>query len=169
MNINWITLLIELAIATLIFTSFVLIIGITQKEKGVFNYPIDIQKVYFEKHPDVDSKKVNGKSKIIVKSIAALIYLGIVILMAYLAGCKTFLDGFVFSIITIYWIVIWDTFFIDWVLFCNLKAFRLPGTEEMDKEYHNRWYHLKAVLWPAVLIFISFSLIVGLIIWILPL
>lgn len=29
----------------------------------------------------------------------------------------------------------------DWVLFANIKAIRLPGTEHMDKEYHQKKYH----------------------------
>lgn len=33
--------------------------------------------------------------------------------------------------------------FLDWVLFPNIKRVRLPGTEDMDKEYHQKWFHVK--------------------------
>lgn len=40
----------------------------------------------------------------------------------------------------------WDTFFLDWVLFANIKKIRLPGTEHMDKEYHQKWFHIKVCI-----------------------
>ena len=33
-------------------------------------------------------------------------------------------------------------FFLDWVLFANVKRIRLPGTEHMDKAYHQKKYHV---------------------------
>lgn len=41
------------------------------------------------------------------------------------------------------WIVIdwYDCFFLDWVLFANVKRIRLPGTEHMDKAYHQKKYY----------------------------
>ncbi|MBQ9276809.1 MAG: hypothetical protein IJ226_04360 [Clostridia bacterium] len=168
MNIDWIVLLIELAVSTVLFSAWVIFAGIKFKEKDVFNYPPDIQKVYFEKHPDINQKEVNGKQRIITKTIAMVVFAGIIILMCWLANCKTFLDGFVFSLIFFGWIAAWDTFFLDWVIFANVKAFRLDGTENMDKEYHQKWFHLKSVLFPAGPIFVAFSAIIGLIVWALP-
>ena len=41
------------------------------------------------------------------------------------------------------WFIIdwYDCFFLDWVLFANVKKIRLPGTEHMNKEYHQKKYH----------------------------
>ena len=33
-------------------------------------------------------------------------------------------------------------FFLDWVLFANVKSIRLPGTEQMDLSYHQKKYHV---------------------------
>jgi len=52
---------------------------------------------------------------------------------------------------------LYDTFVLDWICFANMKMFRLPGTEHMDREYHEKWFHLKGILWPGSL----FGLIVG--------
>ena len=41
----------------------------------------------------------------------------------------------------------YDCFFLDWVLFANMKAVRLPGTEHMDKAYHQKRYHYVQSLW----------------------
>ena len=168
MNINWFVFLIELAVSTALFSFWVIFAGIRWKEKDVFNYPPDIQKVYFDKHPNVNAKEVNGKKKILTKSVAMLVFAGIIILMCRLANCKTFSDGFVFSLVFFAWIAAWDTFVIDWIFFANIKAVRLPGTEHMDKEYHQKWFHLKSVLFPAGPIFVAFSAVLGLIVRALP-
>ena len=36
----------------------------------------------------------------------------------------------------------YDCCFLDWVLFANVKRIRLPGTEEMDRAYHQKKYHV---------------------------
>lgn len=58
-----------------------------------------------------------------------------------LAGARSFLSGFLTSY-GLWLIVDWyDCFFLDWVLFANLKSVRLPGTEDMEQEYHQKKYH----------------------------
>ena len=51
------------------------------------------------------------------------------------------------------WLVIdwYDCFFLDWVLFANVKAVRSPGTEDMDKAYHQKRYHVIRSLWGMLL------------------
>ena len=36
----------------------------------------------------------------------------------------------------------YDCCFLDWVLFANVKRIRLPGTEQMDRAYHQKKYHV---------------------------
>ena len=55
----------------------------------------------------------------------------------------------------------WDTFFIDWVLFAHLRCFRLPGTEHMDKEYAQKWFHVKGMLFPGTLFLLIIGLLTG--------
>ena len=65
------------------------------------------------------------------------------------------------------WIGIYDTFFIDWVLFANLPQARLEGTEHMDEAYHQKWFHVKGMLWPGSLFAVIVGLLVGgLVAWI---
>ena len=58
------------------------------------------------------------------------------------AGANSFLSAILLSYGI--WLVIdwYDCFFLDWVLFANIKRIRLPGTEHMDKEYHQKKYHV---------------------------
>jgi hypothetical protein len=62
------------------------------------------------------------------------------------------------------WIGIYDTFFLDWIIFANVKMFRLEGTEHMDKAYHQKWFHLKGMLFPGLIFALIPSVIVGLLI-----
>ena len=62
------------------------------------------------------------------------------------------------------WIGAYDTFFLDWVLFANLKRFRLEGTEHMDKAYHQKWFHLKGMLFPGIAFALIPAALVGLLV-----
>lgn len=55
----------------------------------------------------------------------------------------------------------YDTFFLDWVLFARLKVFRLPGTEHIDKEYAQKWFHVKGMLFLGSLFSLALGLLVG--------
>ena len=59
-----------------------------------------------------------------------------------LAGAKGFKTAFPASY-GLWFVVDWyDCFFLDWVLFANVKSIRLPGTEQMDLSYHQKKYHV---------------------------
>ena len=46
------------------------------------------------------------------------------------------------------WTIInlFDALIIDCVWFCHDKRFIIRGTEDMEKEYHNYWFHIKGAL-----------------------
>lgn len=48
------------------------------------------------------------------------------------------------------------------VLFAHWKIFRLPGTEH--KEYAQKWFHVKGMLFPGSLFLVSISALTGLIV-----
>ena len=65
------------------------------------------------------------------------------------------------------WIGIYDTCFLDWVLFANLAMFRLEGTEHMDEAYHQKWFHAKGMLFPGIVFALIPAVLVGLMVmWI---
>ena len=57
----------------------------------------------------------------------------------------------------------YDTFFIDWILFANIKAFRLEGTEHMDEAYHQKWFHVKGMLFPGSVFMVIVGILTGLV------
>ncbi|MCD8006571.1 MAG: hypothetical protein LUF29_06310 [Oscillospiraceae bacterium] len=59
-------------------------------------------------------------------------------------------------------LALFDTCFLDWVLFPNIRRVRLPGTEHMDREYHQKWFHVKA-MFPEIPVFAVGGLLIALI------
>ena len=162
MNVT--VILIEMIIFAIIFTSIVFLsLGKKESTASIHNYPPDIQEEYFKTHPKIDTS-YKSKKVILTKSLGIIIFVVILIICAIVAGAKTFLEGFLLAFGLMVWIGAYDTFFIDWVLFANMKCFRLPGTEHMDKEYHQKWFHLKGMLFPGIVFGTIPALVVGLII-----
>ena len=60
-------------------------------------------------------------------------------------------QGFGLAFGLMVWIGLYDTLFLDWVLFANHRMFRLEGTEHMDAAYHQKWFHLKGMLFPGII------------------
>lgn len=112
----------------------------------ISDYPPEIQEAYYRtQNKETAREKLN--SIMLVKKIAALIaFMFLFAWMLHAAGAKTFSKGVGLAYIYALALFCWDTFFLDWVLFANIKRIRLPGTEHMDKEYHQKWFHIKVCL-----------------------
>ena len=155
-------ILIEMAVFSAFFTALVFIGCIKGKNTaaGIHNYPPDIQEEYFKTHERVE---VGYKSKkvIFAKSLGILLFTGILLACALFAGAMTFRQGFLLAFGLMVWIGLYDTCFLDWVLFANLKMFRLEGTEHMDKAYHQKWFHAKGMLFPGIIFALIPAALVG--------
>ena len=157
------TILIEMAAFALFFTAEIFFIykkGIQYTPAGIHNYPPEIQEEYFKTHERTD---VSYKSKnvIFTKGLGILIFTLILFVCALVAGAKTFKEGFLLSFGLMVWIGLYDTCFLDWVLFANLPMFRLEGTEHMDEAYHQKWFHLKGMLFPGIIFALIPASVVG--------
>lgn len=124
----------------------------------ISDYPPEIQEVYYR-----TQKKEAAKEKLTVmmkiKKITAVIaFMFIFAWMLHIAGAKTFIQGLLLSYVYMLCLFAWDTFFLDWILFANIKRVRLPGTEHMDKEYHQKWFHVKVCL-PMIPVFAAMGVI----------
>ena len=159
----WWVILLEAVAFAAIFTAIVFSAYRGDKmytPAAIHNYPPDIQEEYFKTHERVDVS-VKSKSVLLTKSLGIVIFTGILFVCALLAGAKTFLEGFLLTFGLMVWIGAYDTFFLDWVLFANLKRFRLEGTEHMDKAYHQKWFHLKGMLFPGIIFALIPAALVG--------
>ncbi|MCM1388372.1 MAG: hypothetical protein NC231_13670 [Bacillus sp. (in: Bacteria)] len=153
----------EMAMFSILFT----VIGFATTGKKsklqIHNYPPEIQEEYFKTHKRIAVQPLSGRV-IAIKSIGILIFTGILTICAYAVGAEKFVEGFGIAFGLMVWIGAYDTFFLDWVLFANMKRFRLEGTEHMDKEYHQKWFHVKGMLFPGIIFALIPSALVGIII-----
>lgn len=155
-------IVIETVILCMLFTLMVYAMS-RNPIKTLYNYPPKIQERVksLEKYKD---KVPTNKNKIAAKLCASA---GIVVIasliMRYINGYNTFFDGFIYSYII--WSVInwYDAIVLDCLWFCHDKQFVFAGTEDMIKEYHNYWFHIKGSLIGQILGLVV-CLIVGLIV-----
>ena len=127
---------------------------------SIHNYPPDIQEEYFKTHERLDVS-YRSKNVFLTKSLGVLIFTGILFVCALVAGADTFRKGFWLAFGLMAWIGVYDTCFLDWVLFAKLPMFRLEGTEHMDRAYHQKWFHAKGMLFPGVVFALVPAALVG--------
>jgi len=140
------TFIIECVIMMAVF--FVLVFGMLfiNPVSFVSDYPPEIQEEYYRSQRKEEVKKKLTTIMIIKKVIALIAFAFIFAWMAHIAGAESFVEG----LLTVYGYIIvlavFDTCILDWVLFPNIRRVRLPGTEHMDKEYHQKLFHVKVML-----------------------
>lgn len=102
-------------------------------------YAPAVQEKFLSLHPNhkVTDKKESLLCFIFKKLIACLLFILVLLLMVYIAGARNFTSGFV-NCYFIWFVVNWfDVFVLDIGILANWKKCRLPGTENMDKEYRS--------------------------------
>lgn len=159
-------ILIEMAVFAALFTVIVFTAYRGNKKyspAAIHNYPPDIQEEYFKTHERVEVS-CRSKKVLLTKGFGVLMFTVILLVCALIAGAKTFWQGFLLAFGLMVWIGAYDTFFLDWVLFANLPGFRLEGTEHMDEAYHQKWFHLKGMLFPGIVFALIPAAVVGLLI-----
>lgn len=138
---NWTIYGIECIEILILFTCLIMIPLCRNPVWWIHDYPKDIQEKYFETHERVPTQMLSVPV-FLKKSFAVLLALAILTVLALAAGATDFKTGFLYTY-GLWLLVDWyDCFFLDWVLFANVKRIRLPGTEHMDKAYHQKKYHV---------------------------
>ena len=166
---TWWVILIEMVVFAALFTAIIFTYYRGDRKyspASIHNYPPDIQEEYFKTHVRIDVS-YRSKNVLLTKSLGVLIFTAILLGCALIAGAKTFWHGFALTFGLMVWIGVYDTCFLDWVLFANLPMFRLEGTERMDKAYHQKWFHAKGMLFPGIIFALIPAALVGLMVmWI---
>ena len=135
---------------TIVFTALILIPLIKNPVWWIHDFPQDIQDEYFKNHERIPSAFFS-KTVLIKKALGLLVALTLLVGIVWWIGAQSFLEAFV--IIYALWTIInwYDCFILDWVFFANIKAVRLPGTEHMDKAYHQKKYHFIRALYGMII------------------
>lgn len=149
---NWSTFAVECVIMLAAFSVLVFGMLLASPLTFISDYPPEIQERYYRTQHKEATKEKLTKIMIVKKVVALIVFAFLFAWMAHLAGAQTFWQGL--GVVYAYVVILaaFDTFFLDWVVFANLKRIRLPGTEDMDKEYHQKWFHVKA-MFPMVPVF----------------
>ena len=154
--------LVESIIACAVFALFVFMMS-RDPVKMVFNYPPAIVE-RCKSLGLVDESNRPGGVAFYVKKITAMAIFGILLglLVRYVNGCTTFWSGCI-TAYALWCVVNWfDAFVLDCLWFCHSKHFVIPGTEDMVKEYHDYWFHIKGGF-IGMLLAIPAALVAGLI------
>lgn len=164
MNIS--VIIIEVIVMFLVFSFLTFGLLCISPLTYISDYPPEIQEEYYRsQHKEASREKLTVIMKI-KKLVAVIVFMFIFAWMLHIAGAETFLQGLLLSYAFIFLLFAWDTFFLDWVVFANMKRIRLPGTEHMEKEYHQKWFHVKVCI-PVIPVFLIMGVLSTLImIWI---
>lgn len=137
---NWTVYGLECIVIVILFTCAIMIPLCRNPVWWIHDYPKDIQEKYFETHERIPTQALSVPV-LLKKGAALLLALAVFVGLMLLAGADSFKKAFLASY-GIWLLVDWyDCFFLDWVLFANVKRIRLPGTEHMDRAYHQKKYH----------------------------
>ena len=155
-------LVIEAIILCVMFSVMVYIMS-QEPIKTLYSYPPKIQErvksleMYKDKIPTT-------QNKIVAKVGASILIIVIIsLILRYVNGYTTFVEGFGYGFLL--WTIVnaYDAFVIDICWFCQNPRFVLDGTEDMVAEYHDYWFHIKESLKGEV-IALGVCTVVGLVI-----
>ena len=129
----------------------------------LYNYPPKIQ----ERVKSLDEYKdkiPTQKNKIFAKVVASIFIIIIIsLILRYINGYTTFIEGFGYGFLIWTIVNIYDAVVMDIMWFCHDPYFVFKGTEDMKKEYHDYWFHIKESLKGEVIALVVCA-IVGLVI-----
>jgi len=136
-------LFIECVVCCLLFTLVILPAQYKDPINMIMSYPPKIRKRVEELPQYKGTIKQREKSHI-SKKIFGLIFFVIVLSgVAYLSGCRSFSTTFIHVFLLFFVVNIYDLIVLDWGIFCHSKKLRIPGTEDMEKEYKDYVFHAK--------------------------
>ena len=144
---------------------FTIMVYIMSREpiKTLYNYPPKIQERVktLEEYKD---KIPTQENKIFAKSLASILIIIIIsLILRYVNGYTTFIEGFGYGFLLWTIVNIYDAVVMDIIWFCHDPYFVFKGTEDMVDEYHNYWFHIKGSLIGELLALVICA-IVGLVI-----
>lgn len=139
-------LFVECVTACVVFTLIILPSLFKDPIKHIMSYPKEIRE-RVEKLPQYkDIIGVKEKRHIFIKIIAVFIFTITLAIVAYFSGAKTFISAYLYVFILFFTVNVYDVVALDIGIFCHSKRVRIPGTEDMDKEYRSPWHHIKGAI-----------------------
>ncbi len=144
-------LFIQCVVCCILFTLMVLPSLYKNPINWVMDFPPEIIKRVESLSQYKDKIKKKEKRHIKKKLLAIIAFVLVLSAVAYFSGCRSFLDTFIHVIIIFVAVNLYDLVVLDWGIACHSKKIRIPGTEDMDKEYNNPWFHTRGFFIGCVL------------------
>lgn len=139
-------LVIECIILCILFTLIILPAQYKDPINMIMSYPPNIIKRVEQLPQYQESIKEREKKHIGKKIFGVFFFVALLTIVAYFSGCRDFVGTF-FHVFMIFFVVnLYDLLVLDWGVFCHSKKVRIPGTEDMEKDYKDYWFHIKGAI-----------------------
>lgn len=136
-------LFIECVVCCLLFTLVILPAQYKDPINMIMSYPPKIRKRVEELPQYKGTIKQREKSHVSKKIFGVIFFVMVLSGVAYLSGCRSFSTTFIHVFLLFFVVNIYDLIVLDWGIFCHSKKLRIPGTEDMEKEYKDYVFHAK--------------------------
>lgn len=139
-------LFIQCVVFCILFTLAILPAQYKDPINMVMSYPPNIIKRVEELPQYQGTIKQREKAHISKKLGGLVFFVFLFSAVAYFSGCRSFGTAF-FHVFTLFAVVnLYDLIVLDWGIFCHSKKLRIPGTEDMDKDYKNYVFHIRGAV-----------------------
>lgn len=139
-------LAIECLVLCIVFTLIILPAQYKDPMVMIMSYPPNIIKRVEQLPQYKGCIKEKEKKHISKKLFGVFFFAGILAVVAHLSGCKGFVDTF-FHVFVLFFVVnIYDMLVLDLGIFCHSRKLRIPGTEDMVKDYKDYLFHVKGAV-----------------------
>lgn len=149
-------LFIECIASCLLFTLLIMPAQLKDPINMIMSYPPAIIK-RVEQLPEYRDNIKSRERKHIAKKIVGALFVSVILsVVAYFSGCRDFISSLIHVFILCFSVNLYDLIVLDWGYFCHSKRVRIAGTEDMDKEYKDYFFHVKgAIKGTAITLFMS--------------
>lgn len=150
--------IIESLILCIIFTIVVIPPLYKNPLNCIMSYPPTIRK-RVESLPQYNGIiKKYQKKHIAMKLIFLVICVGVLTVLAWSSGARTFVQGFAHTFTLFFIVNMYDLFILDLWLFCHNEKVIIKGTEDMINEYKSPMHHIRgAFIGLAIGCFVGFA------------
>lgn len=136
-------LFIQCVVLCVFFTLVILPAQYKDPINMIMSYPPGIRKRVEELPQYKGIIKQREKAHIGKKVFGIIFFVLVLSGISYSSGCRSFGATFV-HVFTLFFVVnMYDLLVLDWGIFCHSKKLRIPGTEDMEKEYKDYMFHVR--------------------------
>ena len=136
-------LFVQCIVCCILFTLLILPAQYKNSICMIASYPPAIRKRVAELPQYKDVIKEKEKKHMGKKVFGIFFFAGVLAAVAYASECRSFWETF-FHVFVLFFVVnIYDMVVLDWGVFCHSRKLRIPGTEDMEKEYTDKLFHAK--------------------------